>query len=403
MALYLVFPVLVFSDMNPICPRNHNVIEWIFRHISPASRLRTTETKAMADEVHLTPDQSSESPTPPQQIVIQQPRGALGGWGKWIALALVLGGIVLMGAVNSYQRYYVPENMPEERYHSLAKAATKKIAVIDISGPITEEEDGYIKRQIDLVREDSDVVAVVARINSPGGTVTGSDYIYHHLRELVEERDLPLVVSMGSVCASGGYYVAMAVGAQPETIFAEPTTWTGSIGVIIPHFNVARTREMMGIEEDSIASGPLKKMGTPTREMTDKERALFQELVDDSFSRFKTIVMGGRPKFKEDESAVDQVTTGQIFTAQQALDYGLVDKIGFVEEAIERAAQLASVDVKDVRCVRYANQPTLFDSLVSAQARAPRGSVDLTGVIELMTPRAYYLWTWLPAAMSSAR
>ena len=357
----------------------------------------------MADEINPTPAYSINSATPPQ-IIIQQPRGAFGGWGKWILTALVFVGIVLMSAVSSYQRYYVPENMPEERYHSLSKAATMKIAVIDISGPITEEEDGYVKRQIDLVREDADVVAVVARINSPGGTVTGSDYLYHHLRDVVDERKLPLVVSMGSVCASGGYYIAMAVGAQPESIYAEPTTWTGSIGVIIPHFDISETLDNLGVREDSIASGPLKAMGAPTRPLSEKERELFQQLVDDTFARFKEIVTSGRPKFKEDEAALVEVATGQIFTAKQALDHGLVDKIGFIEEAIARAAELAKVDVNDVRCVKYEDKSTLFGSLMGAQARASsRGSIDVAAVIDLMTPRAYYLWTWLPAAMSSAR
>jgi protease-4 len=358
----------------------------------------------MAEEIHLTPAYSNNPSSPPPQIIIQQPRGAFGGWGKWILSALVLGAIVLMSAVSSYQAYYVPKNMPEERYHSLSKAATKKIAVIEISGPITDEEDGYVKRQIDLAREDKDVVAVVARINSPGGTVTGSDYIYHHLRELIDDRKLPLVVSMGSVCASGGYYVAMAVGAQPETIYAEPTTWTGSIGVIIPHFDLSETLSNLGVREDSIASGPLKAMGAPTRAMTEEERELFKQLVDDTFGRFKEIVTNGRPKFKEDQAALEKITTGQIFTAKQALDLGLVDKIGFEEEAIARAAELAKVDVNDVRGVEYEDKSGLFGSFMGAQARASsRGAIDVAGVIDLMTPRAYYLWTWLPAAMSSAR
>src|SRR5213076_1478427 len=119
-----------------------------------------------------------------------------------------------------------------------------------------------------------DVVGVVLRVNSPGGTVTGSDFIYHHLRELVDRRKLPIVVSMGSVCASGGYYISMAVGAEPNSIFAEPSTWTGSIGVIIPHFDVSNGLSKLGITEDSIASGPLKKMSTPTRPMTDAERKI---------------------------------------------------------------------------------------------------------------------------------
>ena len=358
------------------------------------------------DDIHARPVPPAHNPpgSPPQQIIIQQPPSAFGRFGKWLLAALVISVMVIIALYINYQSYFTPEDMPQEKYHSLEKFATQKIAIIDISGAITEEEDGFIKKQIDRVREDQEVVAIVARINSPGGTVTGSDYIYHHLRELVEDRNLPLVVSMGSVCASGGYYAAMAVGNQPDTIFAEPTSWTGSIGVIIPHFDMSGTLTKLGIKEDSIASGALKKMGTPTRPMTEQERQLLQELVDDSFGRFKEVVMSGRPKFKDDPAAFDEVATGQIFTANQALDQGLVDKIGFVEEAIERAVELAKVDPQEVRCVKYEERPTFFGEMMGASAALPaRGGVDLAAVMELMTPRAYYLWTWLPAAMTNTR
>ena len=347
---------------------------------------------------------STPAAAPPQQIIIQQPPSAFGRFGKWLLVLLVLAVMTIIGMYSNYQSYYTPEDMPQEKYHSLEKHATKKIAIIDIRGTIVDEDDGFIKKQIDRVRADADVVAVVARINSPGGTVTGSDYVYHHLRELVEERELPLVVSMGSVAASGGYYVAMAVGSRPEVIFAEPTTWTGSIGVIIPHFDLSGALSALHIEDDSIASGPLKQLGSPTRPMSEEERTILQELVNDSFDRFKEVVLSGRPKFNDDPAAFDTVATGRIFTAGQALDHGLVDEIGFVEAAIARATELANVEPTDVRCVKYEETPTLLGELVGADSALPaRGRADLANVLELMTPRAYYLWTWLPAAMTDSR
>ena len=305
------------------------------------------------DDIPLTP----VTAPPPQQIIIQQPSSAFGRFGKWLLAALVLAVLFIIGLYSSYHSYFSPSDAPQEKYHSLARHALKKIAIIDISGAIMEGEDSFAKKQIDRVREDSDVVGVVVRINSPGGTVTGSDYIYHHLRALKDEREkkepFPLVVSMGSICASGGYYVAMAVGDQKNAIFAEPTTWTGSIGVIIPHFDLSGTLNGIGANDDSIASGPLKQMGTPTRPMTQEERKLLQKLVDESFKGFKEIVASGRPKFKEDPAALDAVATGQIFTAKQALERGLVDQIGFVEEAIARVTELAGQSADDVRCVKY--------------------------------------------------
>src|SRR6478735_12005425 len=216
----------------------------------------------------------------PQQIVIQQRTPMFGRFGKWLVGALIVAVMVIISLYNSYHSYFSPADMPQEKYHSLAQFATKKIAIVEVSGAIMEGEDSFAEKQIDRVRQDSDVVGVVVRVNSPGGTVTGSDFIYHHLRELAEKRKLPIVVSMGSVCASGGYYVAMAVGSQPDAIFAEPTTWTGSIGVIIPHFDVSGGLSKLGISEDSIASAPLKKMGSPTQPMTEEERKILQTLVD---------------------------------------------------------------------------------------------------------------------------
>ena len=146
------------------------------------------------------------------------------------------------------------------------------MAIISVEGVILEAEDGFVKRQIDRVMDDKNVKAVVLRVDSPGGSVSGSDYIYHHLRNMLEKRKIPMVVSMGSIAASGGYYVSMAVGHEPDTIFAEPTAFTGSIGVIIPHYELAGLMEKIGAKEDTIISNPLKGMGSFARPMTKQER-----------------------------------------------------------------------------------------------------------------------------------
>ena len=276
----------------------------------------------------------------------------------------------------------------------------QKVAIITLEGTILHG-DGFVKKQIDQIRKDDAVKAIVLRVNSPGGTVTASDYLYHHLKKLVEERKLPLVVSMGGIAASGGYYVSMAVGDRPETIFAEPTTWTGSIGVVIPHYNVAGLMDKWQIEDDSVKSHRLKQMGTPTRVMTEEEREIFQGLVDDSFGRFKEIVKAGRPAFQEHEEALSKVATGQVFTTRQALANGLVDKEGFIEDAIDQAIALAKLDKQEVKAVKYKRSAGLVDLLLSsAQSRtAPQGATaDLALLLELASPRGYYLCTWLPTA-----
>src|SRR5262249_41128055 len=142
----------------------------------------------------------------------------------------------------AYEQYLQKNPRIEERYFSHSETAQQKVAIITIEGTILHS-DGFAKWQIDQVAKDPDVKAVVVRVDSPGGTVTGSDYLYHHLKMLRDGehngRKVPLVVSMGGIAASGGYYLSMAAGDVPDTIFAERTTWTGSIGVIIPHFSVA--------------------------------------------------------------------------------------------------------------------------------------------------------------------
>lgn len=351
---------------------------------------------------------SPSSLPPPSQVAApmsarQRPASA-GGWWRWVArLVLVtcvvgsLAVVVLVGAALTGFVSVGDESGINEQYHSLSRHAVQKVAIVTLEGTILDG-DGFVKRQIDHVRDDQNVKAIVLRINSPGGTVSGSDYIYHHLKRLAAERKIPLVVSMGGIAASGGYYAAMAVGDTPDTIFAEPTTWTGSIGVIIPHYNLAGLMDLWHLEEDSIKSHRLKQMGSPTRPMTDEERAIFQALVDDSFARFKEIVQSGRPRFRDDPAALDKVATGQVFTTRQALASGLVDKEGFVEDAIDRAIELAGLDRGETRVVKYKHFGGIFDLILGAQSRdrSPSPTSELASLLDMTSPRAYYLCTWLP-------
>ncbi|MEM1304710.1 MAG: signal peptide peptidase SppA [Planctomycetota bacterium] len=351
-------------------------------------------------------DSSANAPAPanagpPQPIVIQQRESLFGRLGKFLVFALVVCIAIIAGLSAKYQSYFNEPTGPQEKYHSLSKTATDKVAILSVTGAIMET-DNFAKKQIDRIRKDESVKAIVLRVNSPGGTVTYSDYLLHHLNKLAEERELPVVVSMGSVCASGGYYVAMAVGDQPDTIFAEPTTWTGSIGVIIPHYDFSGAMQNMlfKIRDDSIASGKFKQMGSPTRRMTDEEVALFQEMVDLSYEGFLEKVRAGRPALAETPDKLAEITQGQIFTAGQAVENGLVDKIGFVEDAVDRALELAGLTAESARCVRYAKPVGPLDSLLSARPAQPEPpAATLRSLIDFSTPRAYYLWSTLPSLL----
>jgi protease-4 len=341
-----------------------------------------------------------ETHQPPTRVILEQANP----WGRWgTRAAWIIAGVSLLSAVASagaFSQYFQRDSRVVEKYHSLSKVAGDKVAIVSVTGAILGG-DGFVRSQLEQIEEDESVKAIVLRVDSPGGTVSGSDEIHHRLAKLAEKRSLPVVVSMGGIAASGGYYVAMANRAADDVIYAEPATLTGSIGVIIPHFDISQALRKYDVRDDSITSGPLKEMLSPTKdrtpELAEKERKLLQELVDDMYRRFKEIVKAGRPKL--DDAAIDRVATGQIFTARQALEAGLVDRIGFLEDAIERAVELAGLTETTARVVKYTKPKGLLDEVLGGAV--PGSRVDLAAIAELTTPRGWYLCSWLPALVRS--
>jgi len=344
--------------------------------------------------------------TPLRIELVQAPR-----WGRWItriAVAVAIFCLIGFFALSSHLAGYLNTDAKlTEKNVRIGGAtdesvlgATKKVAIINVEGAIMHQ-DGFPKWQIDQIRDDENVIAIVLRVDSPGGTVTGSHYLWHQLKQLRIEKKIPLVVSMGGICASGGYYISMAVGDGPDTIWAEPTTWTGSIGVILPHYDLSALMKKWDIKDDSVMSNPIKAAGSMTREMTAEERKIFQDLIDESFADFKAIVKTGRPNLTEDQ--MTKAITGQIFTAKQALELGLVDKLGFLEDAVTHAAKLAGeTDPKSYRAIKYSKPASLFgdaSSLLGKSTAAPDSLGRMLQQLQtIATPRMYYLW---PAALPS--
>jgi protease-4 len=316
------------------------------------------------------------------------------------ALTLVVVSLFLMSFLGIYSDYFDTTNGITEKYVSGSKTGSDKIAILSIEGVIMEG-DGFVKHQIDRIKEDDNVKAVVVRVDSPGGTVTGSDYIYHHLTKLREEKEIPVVVSMGAIAASGGYYVSMAVGDQEKSIYAEPTSTTGSIGVIVPHYNISGLMKEYHVEDDSIASHERKQMLAMTKEMPTEHREIVQQYVNEAFGRFKDIVKSGRPRYREHPEQLDELATGEIFSATKARENGLIDEIGFIEDAVDRALELASLEKKSTKVVKYNRPVALFDLGDLGSARSTRS--DLATLFELSMPKAYYLSTTMPAIFSSHR
>ena len=350
-------------------------------------------------EVHAPPPVATLVPEPPAPM---PPRRKRRGFARLLLAMLLLtlfGSLALNvllvgGSLVSFD----PDSKVQEKFVSHQRNSRNKVAIISVEGTILSGE-GFVKHQIDRAMADENVKAVVLRVNSPGGSITGSDYIYHHLCKLAEKKKersgIPIVVSMGGMAASGGYYVSMAVGDTPDSIFAEPTTWTGSIGVVIPHYNLEGLMTDWGIEEDSVASHPLKLMGSLSKSINKGEqKEVFEQLVEEGFTRFKDVIMSGRPRFRDDPFALEELATGQIYTANQAKENGLVDQIGFIEDAVKRAIKLANLSETDVKVVGYKREPTLASVFLGA--RSQQRSPELAALLEMTVPRAYYICTWLP-------
>ncbi|MCZ6776711.1 MAG: signal peptide peptidase SppA [Ignavibacteria bacterium] len=209
-----------------------------------------------------------------------------------------------------------------------------KIAVVELRGIITSAED--IVRQFKKYREDQSIKAVLLRIDSPGGSAVASQEMYEEVKK-TRDSGKPVVVSMGSLAASGGYYVACG----SSRLVANPGTLTGSIGVISEFLQLHEVLDKIGIDVKTIKSGKMKDAGSQTRKMTVEDQKYFQSLLDDVHDQFIEVVETERKLNHEDALAL---ADGRVFTGKQALQYGLVDTLGTFEDAIIIAAELAGID-----------------------------------------------------------
>lgn len=212
-----------------------------------------------------------------------------------------------------------------------------KIAVVEIRGLITQSS-GVIE-ELQQYGEDEGVKAIVLRIDSPGGGVGPSQEIHREVMKIKSKKKV--VTSMGSVAASGGYYIACA----SDLILANPGTITGSIGVLMEFTNFEELFKKIGIKGVVVKSGEYKDMGSPLREMSPEEKRILQSVIDNVHQQFIQAVAEGR---RMDRERVLQVADGRILTGQQAKQLGLVDQIGNLQDAIDAAAKLVGIEGKPV-------------------------------------------------------
>ncbi len=279
----------------------------------------------------------------------------------------------------------VAEGLAGEDHTKLSKYRTpklgfnvgKSIAVVHADGAIVSGESGAPlfggsmvgdRSMIDIlddVRTDDDVVAVVLRVNSPGGSGLASDNIWRAL-ERVSDEGKPVVVSMGDYAASGGYYIA----AGADWIVAEPSTLTGSIGVFGGKMNLGGVFEKVGITTHTYRRGQMSEIFSPTSNFSDPEREKFRGFLQSFYDLFLQRVAEGRQMTVEQ---VHEVAQGRVWTGQQAKERSLVDEIGGLDVAVAKAKELAGTGDQEVSIQRLPRRKTLFDQLAEdlQQSRAP--------------------------------
>lgn len=231
-----------------------------------------------------------------------------------------------------------------------------KIAIVELNDVIVSSDK--IVEQIKRFREDKSIKAIVLRINTPGGGVAASQEIYEEVKKTRDSGKI-IVVSMGAIAASGGYYIAVG----SSLIVSNPGTLTGSIGVIAQFISIKDLADKLGINQTTIKSGNLKDAGNPFRQMNDSDKAYFQDVVDNSFSQFLDVVSKER---KMDKETLLKYANGRVFTGLQAKEYGLVDSLGTFEDAIRITSKMAGIE-GEPRIVREKKKFSFFEEMLGSR------------------------------------
>ena len=260
------------------------------------------------------------------------------------------------------------EHVAEE---TIISGSSDKIAILPVEGAVDDSMVERVHWFCDRIKDDTHIKAVVIEVNSPGGGITASDEIHHLFTDLRTNHNKKLVVSMGALAASGGYYVSMPA----EKLYAERTTLTGSIGVIWPAFEVADLMTKIGVTPEIIKSSQaseFKDAGSPFRKFDEKDRAYIRELVNHAHGQFQQVVEEGR-KGRLTES-IDKIAIGKIWSAEEAKAKGLIDDICYLDEVITRTAHDAGLTNPTV--IRLKKRSGFFEALNGASPMSP-GKVEV--------------------------
>ncbi|MGG3625890.1 signal peptide peptidase SppA [Bacillus gobiensis] len=329
---------------------------------------------------------------------------------RWIALAIALGVFLISAMMSLFMAIFefsssdlaadlgneYTENVIEEG------AVDSKIAVLEVNGTIQDtgsdgggllDSSGYNHRgflkMLDQAKEDSSIKGILLRVNSPGGGVVESAELHKKLEEIKAETKKPIYVSMGTMAASGGYYISTSA----DKIFAAPDTMTGSLGVIMQGTNYAELADRFGIKFDTVKSGEYKDIMSPSKEMTKGDREILQKIVNNAYEGFVDVIENGR-NLPEDQ--VKKIADGRIYDGRQAKDLNLVDELGYYEDAIA-AMKKDNKNLKGASVVGYEENAS-WQSLLSMSASKVFGKeadfLNLTGLLSQgNSPRAMYLYS----------
>jgi len=292
----------------------------------------------------------------------------------------------------------VPPPAPLEE-QVLEGDGTRKILLLDISGIISEQEKsgGLLGRStpsmVSLIREslykaekDKDLDGIILRINSPGGTVTASDIIHHDITEFKKRTKVPVQACIMGIGTSGGYYIATAA----DRITAHPTAITGSIGVVLMKFNVEGLMGKIGVEEQTVKSGDKKDIMSPFRKATPEEVKLGQEIIDQLYGRFLDVVMA-RTGNTLSRGDLRKAADGRIYTAAQALQAGLIDTTGYLDDVVRGIRENIGDD--RARVVTYYRAGSYKGSIYAGAAEKEGLAELLGGGVDVLSGGGFmYLW-----------
>lgn len=320
-------------------------------------------------------------------------------------IAAVLVGVLVCGGCVKPKITLFPGDAEPLKEYTLQGKGKEKILILSVTGFISDSHRELplyhkssmvqeVVAQLKKAEKDKQIKAVILKIDSPGGSVTASDMIYHEIVRFKEHSGAKVVAVMMGTAASGGYYVALPA----DYLFAHPTTVTGSIGVIFLRPNVSGLMEKVGLEVAVNKSGRNKDIGSPFRNATEEEQQIMQNLIDDLAARFLTLV--GRHRQLSDEARAVIASAG-IYTAEEALRLGLIDQIGYVDDALQKTIKLAGLP-EDARIIVYRRAKYPDDNLYntfSGRPETPEINLLNLGLAEALPPlRSGFYYLWLPGS-----